>query len=78
LLLAGGHIEAYSYIIITLFYFCLKVSSVTDIKVAFWNLGNLFDINLSETSLIHEFIPDKGWYEEVLDKKIENWQDFFT
>jgi hypothetical protein len=35
---------------------------VTDIKVAFWNLGNLFDINLSETSLIHEFTPDKGWY----------------
>jgi hypothetical protein len=49
--------------------FCLKVSNVTDIKVAFWNLGNLFDINLSETSLFHEFTPDKGWYEEVLDKK---------
>jgi hypothetical protein len=51
---------------------------VTDIKVAFWNLGNLFDINLSETSLIHEFTPDKGWYEEVLDNKIQKLAVFFT
>jgi hypothetical protein len=62
---------------------------VTDIKVAFWNLGNLFDINLSETSLIHEFTPDKGplpkliildkgWYEEVLDNKIQKLAIFFT
>jgi hypothetical protein len=45
---------------------------VTDIKIAFWNLGNLFDINLSETALVHEFTPARGWAEEVLDKKIEN------
>ena len=51
---------------------------MTDIKVAFWNLGNLFDINLSETSLIHEFTPDKGWYEEVLDNKIQKLAIFFT
>ena len=45
---------------------------MTDIKIAFWNLGNLFDINLSETALVHEFTPARGWAEEVLDKKIEN------
>ena len=49
-----------------------------DIKIAFWNLENLFDINLSETALVHEFTPDRGWAEEVLDKKIEKLADFLT
>jgi hypothetical protein len=43
-----------------------------DIKIAFWNLENLFDLNSSETALIHEFTPDRGWTEEVLNMKIEN------
>ena len=45
---------------------------MTDIQVAFWNLENLFDLTSSETALIHEFTPDRGWTQEVLDKKIEN------
>jgi hypothetical protein len=45
---------------------------MTDIKIAFWTLENLFDLNSSETALIHEFTPDRGWTEEVLNMKIEN------
>jgi hypothetical protein len=45
---------------------------VNDIKIAFWNLANLFDIGSSETALAHEFTPDRGWTKEVLDKKVEN------
>lgn len=45
---------------------------MNDIKIAFWNLGNLFDIGSSETALVHEFTPDRGWTKEVLDKKVEN------
>jgi len=45
---------------------------MTDIRIAFWNLENLFDLNSSETALIHEFTPDRGWTEDVLNKKIEN------
>ncbi len=45
---------------------------MSDIKIAFWNLENLFDLNSSETALIHEFSPDRGWTKEVLNLKIEN------
>jgi hypothetical protein len=45
---------------------------VNDITIAFWNLGNLFDIGSSEPALVHEFTPDRGWTKEVLDKKLEN------
>ena len=45
---------------------------MSDIAVAFWNLGNLFDVNSSEPALVHEFTPEKGWTYEVLDKKLEN------
>jgi hypothetical protein len=45
---------------------------MAEIAIAFWNLENLFDLTSSETALIHEFIPDRGWTQEVLDKKIEN------
>jgi Endonuclease/Exonuclease/phosphatase family len=46
--------------------------NVNDINIAFWNLGNLFDISSSEPALVHEFTPDRGWTKEVLDKKVEN------
>ncbi|MFL6324289.1 MAG: hypothetical protein ACJ72C_05930, partial [Nitrososphaeraceae archaeon] len=46
--------------------------NVNDINIAFWNLGNLFDISSSEPALVHEFTPDRGWTKEVLDKKLEN------
>jgi Endonuclease/Exonuclease/phosphatase family len=45
---------------------------MNDINIAFWNLGNLFDVGSSEPALVHEFTPDKGWTKEVLDKKLEN------
>jgi Endonuclease/Exonuclease/phosphatase family len=45
---------------------------MTEIRIAFWNLENLFDLSSSETALIHEFTPDRGWTEDVINKKIEN------
>jgi hypothetical protein len=45
---------------------------MAELGIAFWNLENLFDLTSSETALIHEFTPDRGWTPEVLDKKIEN------
>lgn len=44
-----------------------------NIKVAFWNLGNLFDT--SSSSVIGsdlEFTPERGWNDAAKDKKIEN------
>lgn len=43
-----------------------------DINVAFWNLGNLFDIQPNEISSNLEFTPNKGWNEKVRDIKIQN------
>jgi hypothetical protein len=43
------------------------------IKVAFWNLGNLFDT--SSSSMIGsdiEFSPERGWDDAAKDIKIEN------
>ena len=45
---------------------------MSDITIAFWNLGNLFDVSSSEPALVHEFTPERGWTNEVLDKKLEN------
>ena len=42
---------------------------MSDITIAFWNLGNLFDVSSSEPALVHEFTPERGWTNEVLDKK---------
>ena len=43
-----------------------------NINVAFWNLGNLFDIQPNEISSNLEFTPNKGWNEKVRDIKIQN------
>jgi hypothetical protein len=43
-----------------------------EFSVAFWNLQNFFDTNSSEIATDLEFIPEKGWTREVLNKKIEN------
>ncbi len=43
-----------------------------EFSVAFWNLQNLFDANSGEIATDLEFIPEKGWTREVLDKKLEN------
>jgi len=45
---------------------------VSNIKIAFWNLQNLFDITLSEIAADFEFIPEEGWTQERLNQKIKN------
>jgi YD repeat-containing protein len=45
---------------------------MSNLTVAFWNLGNLFDVGSSEPALVREFTPDRGWTGEVLEKKLEN------
>lgn len=42
------------------------------IKVAFWNVGNLFDIKENEIATDSEFSPERGWTKDVRDKKLEN------
>jgi endonuclease/exonuclease/phosphatase family metal-dependent hydrolase len=43
-----------------------------EIKAAFWNLQNLFDITVSELATDLEFTPEKGWTKEAMDAKIAN------
>jgi hypothetical protein len=42
------------------------------IKVAFWNLGNLFGTYPSSIGSDLEFTPERGWDDEAKYKKIEN------
>lgn len=42
------------------------------IKVAFWNLQNLFDTTASEIASDLEFTPKQGWTPEVLERKLDN------
>lgn len=42
------------------------------IKTAFWNVGNLFDIEKNEIASDFEFTPEKGYTTEVRDKKLES------
>lgn len=43
-----------------------------EIKAAFWNLQNLFDITVSELATDLEFTPEKGWTQAAMDAKIAN------
>ena len=43
-----------------------------DLRVAFWNLQNLFDTKASELATDLEFTPAEGWTEDVLAKKLKN------
>lgn len=45
---------------------------MTEIKVAFWNVENLFDTTASSIAADLEFTPEQGWTEEVLSIKIAN------
>ncbi|MEW6207186.1 MAG: endonuclease/exonuclease/phosphatase family protein [Acidobacteriota bacterium] len=45
---------------------------MADIKIAFWNLQNLFDTTLSELAADFEFTPAEGWNEAALDAKLTN------
>lgn len=42
-----------------------------EIKVAFWNLQNLFDAQLSEIAADLGFTAEDGWTEEVVEAKID-------
>ncbi len=44
---------------------------MADIKVAFWNLQNLFDTQVSKIAADLEFTPEAGWDDEAVEKKIE-------
>ena len=41
-----------------------------DIKIAFWNLQNLFDTALSEIAADFEYTPDEGWNDAACNAKI--------
>ncbi len=43
-----------------------------EIKAAFWNLQNLFDITASDLATDLEFTPEKGWTKQAMDAKIAN------
>ena len=45
---------------------------MTEIKVAFWNVQNLFDTTASPIAADLEFTPEQGWTEEVLAVKVAN------
>lgn len=45
---------------------------MADLKIAFWNLQNLFDTTLSDLAADFEFTPANGWDEAALAAKIDN------
>jgi len=45
---------------------------MADIKVAFWNVENLFDITASPIATDLEFTPEQGWTQAVFDLKVKN------
>jgi hypothetical protein len=47
---------------------------MSDIKIAFWNLGNPFDIKATPIAADVEFTPARGWTQEVLDKKLKTFR----
>lgn len=44
---------------------------MSELKVAFWNLQNLFDITVSEIATDLEYTPAHGWDRTALKKKLE-------
>jgi hypothetical protein len=44
----------------------------SDLKVAFWNVGNLFDTEQKYIAMDFQFTPQKGWTDEVKNKKLDN------
>jgi hypothetical protein len=42
------------------------------LKVAFWNLQNLFDTVVSDIAADLDFTPDKGWDEDAFNHKVTN------
>jgi hypothetical protein len=45
---------------------------MAEIKVAFWNVENLFDTTASSIATDLEFTPAQGWTQAVFDLKVRN------
>jgi endonuclease/exonuclease/phosphatase family metal-dependent hydrolase len=45
---------------------------MTEIKIAFWNVQNLFDTTASPIAADLEFTPEQGWTDEVFAIKVTN------
>ena len=45
---------------------------MTAIKIAFWNIQNLFDTTQSRIATDLGYTPQAGWTEEVFDQKLQN------
>ncbi|HEV7869468.1 MAG TPA: endonuclease/exonuclease/phosphatase family protein [Chthoniobacteraceae bacterium] len=43
-----------------------------EIKAAFWNLQNLFDVTASDVATDLEFTPEEGWTKDAMEAKIAN------
>jgi len=51
---------------------------MAEIKVAFWNVENLFDTTASPIAADLEFTPAQGWTEEAFDAKVANLASIIT
>ena len=45
---------------------------MNQITVGFWNLQNLFDTTVTDIASDFDYTPQRGWTDEVLNKKIDN------
>lgn len=45
---------------------------MNDIKIAFWNVQNLFDTSVSQLATDFDYTPENFWTEETYHKKISN------
>jgi endonuclease/exonuclease/phosphatase family metal-dependent hydrolase len=51
---------------------------MAEVKVAFWNVENLFDTTASPIAADLEFTPEEGWTQEVFDIKVANLASVIT
>jgi Endonuclease/Exonuclease/phosphatase family len=45
---------------------------MNQITVGFWNLQNLFDTTVTDIASDFDYTPQRGWTDEVLNKKLDN------
>ena len=51
---------------------------MSEIKIAFWNLENLFDTTASEIAADFEFTPAHGWDKPAFEAKVKNLASIIT
>jgi hypothetical protein len=51
---------------------------MSEIRIAFWNLGNLFDTTASEIATDFEFTPAHGWDKPTFEAKVRNLASIIT